>query len=42
MSKSKSFTVVIGWHTGAFGIGFHIDGYMFGLDIGFLYVGVEW
>lgn len=42
MSKTKQFTVIVGWHTKAFGLGFHIDEYMFGLDLGFLYLGVEW
>ena len=39
--NSISFTVVVGIAK-AFGFGFHLDKYHFGIDFGPFYLGVEW
>lgn len=42
MSKFAQFTVMAGFRLDAFGIGFHIDKYSLGIDLGPLWIGVEW
>lgn len=39
--NSISFTVVVGVAK-CIGLGFHLDKYHFGIDLGPFYIGVEW
>jgi hypothetical protein len=41
--RTKSFTVLFGYtRFKSFGIGFHIDGWTAGIDLGVFWIGVEW
>jgi len=41
--RTKSFTVLVGYtEFKSFGLGFHVDCYSLGIDLGVFWIGVEW